>query len=451
MRLPFRSALWSIVALVLPACVAHPSGEREERDRALEAGREFDDRFEAPELPANPGSEDYLRAAFLANADLRARYWEWRSAIERIPQEASPPNAALSFSYLLGGGGMKAWDRTTLGITNDPMTNVPLPPKLAIAGRRALENARATGLRFEAAKFRLQAQVLSNYYDLALHAEQIRIQQETIALLSVAAAEADARLTTGTAPQEDVLRSRAELDLARNNLGNLHAQLSPMVAQMNALLGRPPDASVPLPESLPEPRALPASDDEILRLAAERSPELEALSHEVAGREEGLELARKERLPDINLSFSITGTISQAIGGMVVLPTRQEAIRAGIEQAQADLRKAEAARVQYARDLGASFVLDLYVLHNAERQEAFFQNTVLPTAELLARTAQASLATGRARLTDTMDAQRGALDARLALAMLRIEREKALVAIETWSRVDVESLHPVRMSGASMR
>jgi hypothetical protein len=34
---------------------------------------------------------------------------------------------------------------------------------------------------------------------------------------------------------------------------------------------------------------------------------------------------------------------------------------------------------------------------------------------------------------------------------LRIEREKALVAIETWSRVDVEALHPVRLNSASMR
>ncbi len=451
MKLPRQLAFWASAALAVSACVAHPSGEREEQNRALEAGREFDEHLEAPQLPENPSSEDYLRAAFLANAELRARYWEWRSALERIPQDASPPNAALSFSYLFGGGSMKAWDRTTLGITNDPMTNVPLPPKLAIAGRRALENARAAGLRFEAAKFHLQAQVLSLYYDLALHAEQIRIQQEAIGLLSVAAAEDSARLTTGAAPQEDLLRSRTALDLARNDLENLHAQLPPMLAEMNALLGRSPDASVPLPQSLPEPRPLPATDQEIIGLAAERSPELAALAREVAGREEGLELARKARLPDINLSFSVTGTISQALGGMVVLPTRVEAIRAGIDQAQADLRTAEAARVQYARDLAASLVLDLYVLHNAERQEAFFQDTIVPRAELLAHTARASLASGRAQLKEVMEAQREALDARLALAMLRVEREKALVAIETWSRVDVEALHPVRMSGASIR
>ncbi len=450
MKLIRRTTVWATAVLALSACVAHPAGEREERDRALAAGREFDEHLEAPSLPENPSADDYLRAAFLANAELRARYWEWRAALERIPQDASPPNAALSFSYLLSGGSMKAWDRTTLGISNDPMTNIPLPPKLAIAGRRALENARATGLRFEAAKFRLQAQVLALYYDLALHAEQIRIQQETIALLAVTAGEASARLATSAVPQEDVLRSGTELDLARNDLANLHAQLPPMVAQMNTLLGRAPDARVPLPESLPDPRPLPATDEEIVHLAAERSPELSALARDVAGRKEGLDLARKARLPDVNLSFSITGTVSEALGGMVVLPTRREAIQGGIEQARADLRAAEAARIQYSRDLAASLVLDLYVLHNAERQATLFQDTIIPRADLVARTAQASLASGRMRLMDVVEAQRAALDARLTLAMLRVEREKALVAIESWSKVDVEALHPVR-SGTSMR
>jgi hypothetical protein len=37
------------------------------------------------------------------------------------------------------------------------------------------------------------------------------------------------------------------------------------------------------------------------------------------------------------------------------------------------------------------------------------------------------------------------LDARLTLAQLKSEREKALAAIETWSKLDVEALHPVKM------
>ena len=118
-------------------------------------------RWSCRRSPLESTAGDYLQYAFLANADLQARYWEWRSAIERIPQDASFPNIAVPFSVLFGGGSMKLWDRLTVGLANDPMTNIPHPEKLRTAGRRDLEDARAAGERFIEAKFLLQGKVLS--------------------------------------------------------------------------------------------------------------------------------------------------------------------------------------------------------------------------------------------------------------------------------------------------
>ena len=434
-----------LLLLALGACAIRPNGEREERDRARDAGRAFEDSAEVPELPAEPGPEDYLRVAFFANAELRARYWEWRAALERIPQEASPPNPALTFSYLFGGPSMKAWDRTTLGIANDPMANIQLPSKLATAGRRALEEARAAGLRFEAAKFRVQAQVLTRYVDLAQHEVMIRLQQENLSLLSLAVEEAAARERSGAQSSAALLTAQNERDLARNQMENLQGQCATLSAEMNAILGRPVDAALPLPSAMPEPRPLPASDAEIVSLAADRSPEIAALAREVAGREEALDLAREQRIPDFGLSFSVMGSVSSTLGGMVVLPLRLEAIEGAIEEARANLRRAEAEKEQVRRDLAASFVLDLYVLRNDERQAALFRDVLLPRAELAAHTAAAALAAGRGTLADLIAVRRAVLDARLTLVELRAQREKALVAIETWTALDVEALHPVKM------
>ena len=146
-----------IALIALAGCAMRPAGEDAERQRAAEAGRPFTDTVVLPLLPENPTPEDYLRFAFLRNADLHARYWEWRAAIERVPQDSSFPNVALPFSVMFSGGKQKLWDRTTLGLSNDPMSDIPFPTKLSTAGRKALEEARAAGLRFEAAKFLLQA------------------------------------------------------------------------------------------------------------------------------------------------------------------------------------------------------------------------------------------------------------------------------------------------------
>jgi len=447
--LPSAAAL--AAAFAAAACAVHPAGEAEERERAAAALRELDEPAELPPLPGEPSLRDCLRTAFHADAELRARYWEWRAAIERIPQEASPPNPAFSFSHLFSNERMSAWDRTTLGLSNDPMSNLPFPAKLATAGRRALAEAVAAGRRFEAAKFNLQAEVTSLYLDLALHGEQIRAQEETVALLRLAAADAGSRLRAGRAAPEEALRAQDEVDRALNVLESLHAQLPVLAARMNVRLGRDARAPLPLPRELPDPVPLAAPDDEIIALAAQRSPELEALAHEVAGREDALELARQAWIPDFGLGFGLTGSVARSLGGMVVLPLRAEAIEAGIEEARARLRAAEAEREKYARDLAASFVLDLVILHDTERQVELFRDLLVPRAGTVARTAESSQATGRGTLADVVMARRAEVDARFMLAQLRAEREKALAAIESWSSLDVEALHMVRMGPAMGR
>lgn len=430
-------------ALALAGCAIRPAGEDEERRRAAEAGRAWTEPVEVPPLPAKPGPEDYLRVAFLSNADLQARYWEWRSAIEQIPQDASFPNVAVPFSVMFSRENMKTWDRTTLGITNDPMTNIPFPTKVAAAGRRALERARAAGLRFEAAKFALQRQVLDHYYDLALLAETLRLQEERIDLLRATLAQAETRVRTGAGSPQEAAQAGIEYALARNALENLRLEAHHHgTARLNAAVGRGPDDPLPLPEALPEPRPLPVTDADLVRLGAGRSPELAALARDVEARKENLGLAAQAYLPDFSLTFNLTGDIARTVGGMLILPTRLEAIRAAIRQAEADLKGAEAARTQYGRDLAASFVINLAVLRNAERQVALFRDAVLPRTEEIVRLTETSYAAGRASYDDLLAARRAQLDVRLATARLRIDREKSLTAIESWSAVDVETLGP---------
>ena len=130
--------------------------------------------------------------------------------------------------------------------------------------------------------------------------------------------------------------------------------------------------------------------------------------------------------------------------GMLTLPLRLEAIRAGVEQARAGLRAARAAKLQYERDLAASFVLRLYVLRNTERQIELFERSIVARARQTVDLALAAHAAGRAAYGDLLAAQRTQLDAQLALAQLKTEREQALAAIETWSAVDVEVMSAAR-------
>src|SRR5207248_11791564 len=133
-------------------------------------------------------------------------------------------------------------DRTTLAVGNDPMADIVLPPKLSVAAQRALENAKAAGSRFRKAQFDLRNKVLSAYYDYALNAELIRLEQANLELLKITAMVVEARNRAGAAGQQDLLKARNEADLSANDIANMQSQLPAQRAMLNALLGRQSDA-----------------------------------------------------------------------------------------------------------------------------------------------------------------------------------------------------------------
>src|SRR5437588_6477690 len=129
----------------------------------MQAGNALDEKRvelrDVPPLTNEPSPDQLVERALITNGDLEQKYWEWRSAIEQIPQDGTQAtNLALSANLGLSRGS-SGFDRTTLSGGNDPMADLVLPPKLSTAARRSLENARAAGLRFRRAQFDLRNKV----------------------------------------------------------------------------------------------------------------------------------------------------------------------------------------------------------------------------------------------------------------------------------------------------
>jgi cobalt-zinc-cadmium efflux system outer membrane protein len=431
-------------SVFLSGCVLAPKGTGEEQSAAQKAGERYAQPFEQrpiPDLPADPTWRDVLQRAFLAHGDLEAAYFEWKAALARIPQVASYPNTNLapSFSYMFSSDRMKSFDRNTVNVGLDPMENLAFPTKVAQAGKVALDEARAAGKRFEASKFEIQRKVLVAYLDLALHWEQIRIQRDNVNLLKLMVDSAGDRVGAGGPPQ-DLLRAQTQFRLAENQLATMETQHLAMLAMLNAMLARDPRAPLKLPQTLPAPRPLPADDAKLLALAIDNNPDLAGLAHQVAGRQDALELARMAYIPDINPMAGFTGGISQIVGAMLVLPTTIPEIRGKIDESRAMLRSTQAMLRQTRSDRAASFVAALYALRSAERQSAVFQDAILPRAQQTLAAMRQAYAAGTATYIDLIDTQRTLLDVRLMIAEAQIEREKRLAELEALAGVDVETL-----------
>ena len=440
-----NSLLFSaLLCAATQACVLAPRGLDAERDRLDESGRDFHEPFEErtlPELPPEPTWSDVLERAFLANGELEAAWFEWAAALERVTIAAGWPNTNLapSFSYLLSGGGMKAWDRTTVSIGFDAMQNLSLPNKVRKAGEVAFADAAAAGRRFAQAKFRLQRAVLERFLDLCLIEEEVRIARELLVVAKLSSDTATGRVQAGGGGRE-LLRAQVESARIEDEVARLEARARAQRTVLNGMLARAAEAPLAIAPALPTPRPLAVDDAALIAAGVDENPELQALAFEVEGRADALELARLQYLPDFNPFFSFTGSVEQAVGVGVMLPTTLPQIRAGVEAARAMLREAQAMSRQAQYDRRASYVAALVALRDSERQAAWFETTVLPAAEQALASTRPAFAAGSATLVELLDAQSSLLDVRRTLAMARIEREKRLAEIEELAGLDLETL-----------
>jgi len=274
--------------------------------------------------------------------------------------------------------------------------------------------------------------VLSAYADYALTAELIRLEQSNAQLLQSTVMVVEARNEAGAAGQQELLKSRNELDLSRNDISSMQAQLPAQRAALNASLDRPPDAPIPIPTGMPETRAVVQDDGQVLKLIAERNPELAALAQDVAARKQSLALARLQYLPDFSISVGTDlAGIAQSLAGMVTVPLlRHQAIDAAVAQAEANLRATEAMRRQAHNDLGAQVVLDLSIIRDADRQLDLFQHTVLPRARQVVTVSQTAYEAGRSSLLDLLDAQKSLIAIERLVAHLQATREQRLDDLE---------------------
>lgn len=436
-RARFGGGVVLLIGMAWGGCV-DPKGTEAERRAADAAGAGYARpraERERPDLSAGPlSADDLLRHAFLANPSLEAAYHRWRQALARVTQAAAWGDPEFSFAYLTSSGRMRTWDRTTLGATQ----TVPTAGKRSLRARAALAEAVAARHAFEQRKFDIQREVLSAAADYAFLGEALDIHRENARFLRYLAALAAARQKVGLGRQQDLLRAQVALESGENDLAELETRHPQEAARLNALLGR--DAALPLP--FPQwrgPSDIPASDAEILALAAERNPALAALAAEARARQDALAYARRLWVPDFTLGAEVMGDVESKLMAMFMLPVQWPRLRAMVREAEGALAEAEARLLAAGDDVRVRTVIALSAARDARRQTRLYEKTILPKAEQALVAAIAGYGAGGAAagsFLDVIDSQRMVLMLRLAAARARAAQEKALADLEAILAVD---------------
>lgn len=372
-------------------------------------------------------------------AQIRAR----AEAMAAIPsQEGTLPDPTLSFGAL--------WLPTASGLSldRDDFTMlevgvsqaIPFPGKLALKQKAAGFEAEAAAHTVEEARLRLARDVNIRWWQILSVHRSLLVIADTERLLQQLVEIADTQYRVGEGFQQDVLSAQLELarlvQLKARHIGLHRAEM----ARLNALLNRPADSPLPLPDAvdtrLPDIRSdadLREQGEQSRPLLAERRSALDAARSR-------LELAKKDFYPDFTLgtayAFRQNTPSGQSRSDFASFQLSMSLpIYADRKQAKAvDQRNAEWLRERYAldeaqRETQSEISASLALYQSNREQFRQFEGGVLPLAQQNVTAALTAYQVGKAGFPDVIRAENTWFAYRMQYWQVLAEAHQALAQL----------------------
>ena len=385
-----------------------------------------------------------IREVLHENPDIARAEQRAAAAAARAPQVAALPDpvAALTL-FVLPPETRVGPQRFTLGIQQQ----LPWLGKLSLKEQAALYAAAAAKARVEDLKLDLVVEARRLAYELAFLEQQRQIIDAEHATLVRFEQAAQARYAAGTGLQQESIRIQAQITRVETQQLDIAERRSMLVAGLNRLRNRPAEQEVGH-WTLPTLSRKDYSTRSLVQEAIRRSPKLAAVEAEIAAGHALIELAEKNFRPNLTLGLSYTavqgrrdsaGRINPpegngddvlALTGSVNLPVWRRKLEAGVEEAHATARAAEAHKDHVLAGIESS-VGDL-----TTRLPLLFQHldllekVLLKQADEALRSAEIAYSTGKLNAVDLLDAEVMLFEVRISAARVRADLAIALAQLD---------------------
>ncbi|MGI9188739.1 MAG: TolC family protein [Longimicrobiaceae bacterium] len=310
---------------------------------------------------------------------------------------------------------------------------LPYPGKLGLRTRVAEYEAAAADARLEAVRRLVEQQVEDAYYELAFLDQAVEIIGRNQTLLVGFTRVTESRYGVGTGGQQDILKARVETARLAEQAATLVERRRAVLARLNAALDRRSDTPVEeprVPERIAQAAIGPPSQirftssalgaraadsplpplEALQERAVRENPELLAHDAATAAQAARLELARRDHLPDfdVSLQYGQRDGRSDFVSAVVSVPLplqkgRKQDLR--VKEATADLAALEAERAARANEIRAEVARDYADLERDRAQLALFVMSIIPQGRAALESATAGFQVGRVDFLTLLDNQ----------------------------------------------
>lgn len=245
--------------------------------------------------------EEHLKEAALNNPSLKAKYFSYEAALQKVPQVGTLPDPEVSFGFFASPV------ETRVGPQRAKITVTQMFPWFGTLGAQkdaATEMAKAKYELFVDARNEIYFQVQQSYYSLYQIDAAALITEENIRIMKTYERLAITRFENNKGGMIDVLRVQLETGELETKLINLKEKRKPILAQFNALLNRDKDTEVVVPKNLVE-RQL-ATAGEALEDSVMTNPKLKSLAHKEEASINSSIAAKRNGAPKMGVGLSYT-------------------------------------------------------------------------------------------------------------------------------------------------
>jgi len=350
----------------------------------------------------------------------------------------------------------KAWANPQFGIMKDDIPKSTLnpfdammteytftqdimnPSKLKAMGKMAGSDAAMTKANYQDKQMEAYAAAKTAYYDLLYADKALEIGKDNQQLMGQLVQIAQVNYSTGMVPLQDTLRAQTEFSKMTTDLLSMASMAAVAKAKVNTVIGRKADT----PFTVKEEFSATPPDFDLTSLQTEAQagkPAVVGMERQVEMAKNGVELAKKQQLPDYQFSIGYkdrkqtmmdTTPDTWKMEVMVMLPIWQGKNKAEIKSAAASLEAAQASLTNMQNMTDLDLQMALTEAQSAWRQIDLYKNTVIPQAEQTYQAGVVSYTNGKVDFMAVLDSLNALRNVRLDYYKARVNYEKAVADLE---------------------
>jgi len=386
-----------------------------------------------PSPPEDPLLVALVQEAVERNPDLLSARELLAAARSRPDQARALPDPMVSVTYTNDGWRPTLGERdmTTLGFLWSQ--DLPYPGTRGLRADLLAREADEAGARLDRLRLGIVAALKRAYYGLLLARDlQVLLEEQEVVWKEIEGV-ARARYAVGQGAQQDVLRVQVEVTRLEQLRAELEAEVEVRLAELNALLDRPPDTPLSTTARLalrPELRDLAA----LLPALEAASPELRGGLFSAERERLAVGLARKGSKPDFSIQAGYMNrggldAMWQA-GVGVSLPLSRKKREGALLEAEARLRASERRTDSSRLRLRSRTQQRLSQLRAAEKIAELYAGGIIPQAQMSVEAAIANYQAGKLPFISVLEALTRLYGDRTTYLRLLARHETTRAALE---------------------